>query len=365
MNSGIISLLTHQLPYQFHGLRIISTIFFVLDLLLFVFFSIAFILRFVLYRGHAYQEITNDQNELMLCGCWPIAFMTLTSLTALICSNAYWGHAFTIVAYVMWWLVTLWALVFLCWIFTTLIRKHDAKDIRLSTMVILPAVSVSTAAVEGGVVAALSYDLDDRLGIPVIIVSFMLVGTGIIFGLMLSTYLFHRLLADGWPPPAMTASIFIFIGPCGQSAAALQQLGAAANKYEFFGRYNRGTFITAGAAEPLEIACILFALLLTGLGIIWLMFSVAAMIERAVHKELEWTPGWNSIIFPTGTLCTAFQLFGIGLDSTAFRVVTCIVLVILVIVFIINLAFTIPRIAAGRLLIVRADPRAKSSDKEK
>lgn len=365
MNSGIISLLTHQLPYQFHGLKIISTIFYIIDLVLFIFFSIAFILRFVLYRGTAYQEITNDQNELMLCGCWPIAFMTLTSLTALITSNAYWGHSFTIVAYVMWWFVTLWALVFLLWIFTTLIRKHDAKDVRLSTMVILPAVSVSTAAVEGAAIAAFTYNLDDRLGVPVIIVSFMLVGTGILFGLMLSTYLFHRLLADGWPPPAMTASVFIFIGPCGQSAAALQLLGSAANKYHFFARYNRGTLFTAEAAEPLQIACILVALLLTGLGIIWLMFSVAAMIERAVQKELEWTPGWNSIIFPTGTLCTAFLLFGIDLDSTAFNVVTCILLIILVIVYLVNVVFTMPRIAAGKLLIVREDPRAKQSAKEK
>lgn len=365
MNSGIISLLTHQLPYQFHGLKIISTIFYVLDLVLFVFFSTALILRFCLYRRAAYQEITDDQNELMLMGCWPIAFMTLTGLTAIIPGNAYWGHSFTIVAYVMWWFVAIWCLVFLCWIFTTLIRSHNAKDVRLSMMVILPAVSVSTAAVEGAAVVALGYDLEPHLAIPVIIVSFLLVGTGILFGLMLSTFLFNKLLSDGWPPAAMTASIFIFIGPCGQSAAALQLLGSAANKYQFFARYNKGTFMTADAAEPLEIACILIALLLTGLGIIWTMFSVFAMVERAVHKELEWTPGWNSIIFPTGTLCTSFQLFGIALDSTAFRVVTCITLVILVVVYLINVVFTIPRIAAGKLLIVREDPRAKNSDKEK
>lgn len=231
-------------------------------------------------------------------------------------------------------------------------------------MVILPAVSVSTAAVEGGVVAALSYDLDARLGVPVIIVSFMLVGSGILFGLILTTYLFHALLADGWPAPPMTASLFIFIGPMGQSAAALQQLGSGASKYQIFAHYNRGTFTTGEAAMPLEIACILIALMLTGLGVIWTMFATYAMVERAVQKELKWSPGWNSIIFPTGTLVTSFQLFGLGLDSTAFRVVTCIFLVILVMVFIVNTAFTLPRIVTGKLLIVREDPRAKNSQKE-
>lgn len=37
----------------------------------------------------------------------------------------------------------------------------------------------------------------------------------------------------------------------------------------------------------------------------------------------------------------------------------------MIIVFLVNVVMTIPRIAAGKLLIVREDPRAKSSEKEK
>lgn len=145
----------------------------------------------------------------------------------------------------------------------------------------------------------------------------------------------------------------------------MQALGSAANTYKKFAPYNRGVFITAEAAAPLEVACVLIALLLTGLGIIWTILSVCAMVERAIQKELQWTPGWNSIIFPTGTLCTSFQLLSVQLGSTAFKVVTCITVVILIIVFLVNVVMTIPRIAAGKLLIVREDPRAKSSEKEK
>jgi tellurite resistance protein TehA-like permease len=218
MNAGVLGLLLHQLPYQFHGLKIIATIFYVLDLLLFVFFSIIFLLRFVLYGATAYREITSEQPELMLCACWPIAFMTLTSLTSLITSNAYWGHSFTMVAYVMWWFVSLWTTIFLFWTFIILIREHEASDRRLPMTVILPAVSVSTAAVEGGIVASMSHNISPTLAVPVIIVGFMLVGIGILLGLMLTVYLFHALLAKGWPPAAQTASLFIFVGPMGQSA---------------------------------------------------------------------------------------------------------------------------------------------------
>lgn len=218
MNSGVLALLLHNLPYQFRGLGIIATMFYVLDLVTFTFFSIAFILRFVMYGATAYREVINEPPELMFCACWPIAFMTLTSLTSLITSNAYWGHSFTIVAYVMWWFVSLWALLFLFGTFIILIRQHDASDRRLPMLVILPAVSVSTAAVEGGIVASMSYEISPNLAVPVIIVGFLLVGVGILFGFMLTIYLFHSLLAKGWPPAAQTATVFIFIGPMGQSA---------------------------------------------------------------------------------------------------------------------------------------------------
>jgi len=365
MNSGVLGLLTHQCPYQFPGLRIISNIFYVFDLILFVVFSIIFLLRFAIFRLDAYNEVATSRSDLPLCGCWPIAFLTLTSLTPLICSNAYWGgRAFTILGYVMWWIAAAWSLAVLLWVFITYIRRQEAKDIRLPTMVIIPAVSVSTVAVTGAIVVTLSYDVTPRLAIPVIVVSFMMVGLGILLGLMLSTYLFHQLLAQGWPPAAQSASVFILIGPMGQSAAALQQLGSAARTYGKFAGYDEGTFLTAEAAAPLDVACTLIALLLTGLGIIWTLLSIWVMVERAFKKELSWNPGWSAIIFPTGTLVTNFSFLAIAMDSPAFRVITAAMIIILVAVFLMNLAFTLTWITHGKLLIVREDPRVKQMMEE-
>jgi len=360
MNSGVLGILTHQCPYQFRGLRTISTIFYLLDLILFIIFSIIFILRFIMFESQAYNEIINNQADLMLVACWPIAFMTLTSLTPLILSNTSWGgHPWTIVGYVMWWFVVLANLIILFFVFITLIRHHEASDRRMPMQVILPAVSVSTIAVTGGLITSLSNDMSPRLAIPIIITSFMLVGIGILLGLILSTYLFHNLLAQGWPPPPATPTLFIFVGPMGQSAAALQFLGAAAQTHAKFAPYNKGTFITAESAPPLNVACVLIALMLTGLGIIWTIFAVYAMIERAVQKKLSWTPSWNAIIFPLGTLTTSTSLFGIAMDSPAWRVVTAMLIIVLTGVFFVNLGFTLTKIWRGELLVVRIDPRVK------
>ncbi|KIV99989.1 uncharacterized protein PV09_08347 [Verruconis gallopava] len=360
MNSGILSILTHQCPYQFPGLQIVSTVLYVFDLTLFILFSLLFILRFAIFKSLAYAEIVSNQTDLMFCACWPISWMTLTTLTPLICSNAYWGgHAFSLLGYVMWWVAVAWCLVVLTWAFGVMIEQHKASEARIPMPIILPAVSVSTAAVEGAFVVSLSYEISPRLAVPVIVVGFMLVGIGTLLGLILTTYLFHGYLAHGWHAPEQAASVFIFIGPMGQGAAALQQLGRAAQVYGAFAGYNKGTFLTAEAAVSVEASCTIIALMLSGLGFVWLIFSIYSMARCALRRELLWTPGWNAIIFPTGTLVSSMSLFALDMDSPAFRVTTALLIVILFIVYFINLAFTVWNVMKGRLLIVREDERIK------
>ena len=101
MNSGILGTLLHQLPYQFRGLHIISTIFFILGLVLYIFFSVVYIIHFAIYRRQAYDELIGSVAELCLFPCWSISFMTLVSFVTLVPSNAPWGgQPFTILAHV-------------------------------------------------------------------------------------------------------------------------------------------------------------------------------------------------------------------------------------------------------------------------
>lgn len=365
MNSGILALLLQQCPYQFNGVGILGIIFYVLDLTLFVIFSLIFIVRFLLFGKEAYNEVISQPPEMMFCACWPIAWMTLTSLTGLVDSNAHWGHhPFTLLAYVMWWICVVWSLSVTVWVFGKLIQKNQLAKQRMPTLIILAPVSASTVAVTGGLIVSKSYEMSPRLGVPVIIVSFIMLGIGVLLGFMLSTYLFYDLLIKGWPPQAQIASVFIFIGPMGQSAAGLQQLGLAARVYRQFAGYDKGTFLTEQAAVPLEAACVLIALLLTGLGIVWVIFSIFGMIEKAIKRELKWAPTWNSIIFPTGTLTTSTSLFAIEMDSAAWRVITSILIITLAITYFVNLTFTIIKISKGELLIIREDPRVKKKLEE-
>ncbi len=368
MNAGVIATLLHQLPYQFRGLQVLSTIAFTVDLVLYVVFSSIYILHFLMYTRQAYSELVDSVVELCLLPCWCIAWMTLVSFISLTVSNASWGgHRFTILAAVMWWIAALWMFAMLFFAFGTLIRQHTIISLnqQIPTLIIIPAVGVSTLALVGGVVASFSHDISPRLAVPIIILSFCAVGVGILLGLFLYTYLFHQLLAKGWPAPQNTATLFILVGPMGQSAAALQLLGAAANTHGAFRAYNRGLFLSGTAAEVLEAACILLAVLMVGLGAVWLVLAFIGMLDRVCHREMVWAPTWNAIIFPTGTLATSTLLLGMEMDSPFFRVMTVILTLFLILVFFVNLGFTVARIADGRLLVVRNDWRAPVSEQTK
>lgn len=58
-------------------------------------------------------------------------------------------------------------------------------------------------------------------------------------------------------------------------------------------------------------------------------------------------------------------VLAIDLDSPAFRVITAIMLIILVIIYLINLVYTVVWISQGKLLIVREDWRVKQAMDER
>src|SRR5271155_1084352 len=122
MNAGAIGTLLHQLPYQFPALQVLSTIAFTVDFVLYVVFSVIYILHFIMFRRQAYDELVGSVMDLCLLPCWSIAWMTLVSFVTLTVSDAYWGrYPFTVVACVMWWIAAAWMFGMLLFVFFTLI----------------------------------------------------------------------------------------------------------------------------------------------------------------------------------------------------------------------------------------------------
>jgi len=343
----------HQNPYQFNGLGIISTIFYILDIAIFIIIASITLLRLFLYPKVAHSKASGSMEEIGFYGAAPIAFLTIAALTGLIPSQAGWGgHSFTILAYVLYWIGAAWMLM-TCVVICISLFKTDSSldDNRLSAAIFLPAVGVETAAVVGGLLSNYSRDFSPRLAVPAIIVGYMLTGIGIWLSMILYSFWFRRLTHLGWPEPAKLPSIVLLVGPMGQAGSALMLLGTAANSAGDFAGYSQGVFLTGSAGSAVSAASTVLALLFLGFDVFWLIIAVYCLLEGAYKGQLSYSLSWWSVIFPVATLTTSFILLSTALDSVTFRVLATAFLILLVIAYICNLAFTIVRSFTGDILV--------------
>lgn len=362
MNTGILATLMHTLPYTFRGLNIIATVLYVLDMVFFIACSTLFSLRFMIYGKTAWEEISSDVNELCFTATLPISWMTLTTLTGLIVSNASWGAAFTLVSYAMWWVGAAWTLLFALATYILLATRSLTAPQTLSLAIILPAVATSTAAAEGGLICIYAHALSSRLAVPVIITSFMLLGIGVFIGLLIYGLFLIRLLTTDWFDGIKRPTLMLLLGPMGQSATALLALSTAAVMH--FDTYNApppnttpAVFYTPQSASALRAASTLLALLMLGFALFWLLFGLTGLFHALLGKQAKWTPAWYSTIFPVGTVNSCLTLLSTELDSPAFRVLSAGFLVLLVLGLLLNAAWTGRGVWRGDVLVVRVDPR--------
>ncbi|CAD6584305.1 MAG: hypothetical protein ASARMPRED_001731 [Alectoria sarmentosa] len=362
MNTGILAILMHKLPYQFNGLHVLSIIMYLVDLTLFVIVCSMTILRWALYPETAKRKSAASIDEIAFLAAAPITFLYLTSLTGLIVSNAYWGgHAWSLVAYSMWWIGMAWMLTTCFVVNIALFRVNLVDDRSMTPSAFLPAVGVATAALVGGQVVNYSYNVSPRLAIPVIIVAYLLSGLAIWLSIILYGIFFHRLMASGWPEPAKRATLMLLVGPFGQTSAALQILAADALTNMDFAGYHKGTFLQASAASGVSSASILFALLLLGHDIFWIICCIFGILEGAFRRQLSYNLTWWGTIFPVvffvraGTMATAFLELSISMDSPTFKVLTTALLLLLLVDYFVNWAFTLYYIFTSDLLFKKAD----------
>jgi len=196
--------------------------------------------------------------------------------------------------------------------------------------------------------------LDESLQVPVIIVSYLLLGMALPLSLGVSTVFLARLLANASPTGIELYQDMILCGPWGQGSFALQILGSAVMRGSF-AQYSRGIFLTAEAAKPVGYASIFLGLMSWGQGTFWWAFAVISIIHSGFNKQGQWKglkfgiSTW-SLVFPWGVYANACIQSASLLDSRAFAIWGTVLSVMLVIIWIVNAFLTVKGIVNGTVL---------------
>jgi tellurite resistance protein TehA-like permease len=205
-------ILNSPFPYAAPWQVTLASVLYVFEIVLFVIFSIILLARWIVYPHVAVRRALSDPDELCAYAIPPIVLLTISALTATQVSKTDWGgHAFTIVAYVLWWISMFWMFLTGVVVITVCIYTGNQTDRTMTPVLFMAPVGLATAAVEAGNIAVNGAGMSARLAVPMIIVGYFVLGIALFMGIILYTLFFHRLLAAGLNPPAQRAALFILV----------------------------------------------------------------------------------------------------------------------------------------------------------
>ena len=298
--TGIIAVVLHQLDYQFHGLNIISYIFWLLTIILLLGMLIIYIARCVIFPHKVAHSIARDISESACLASISISYTSIIQMMVLALVQGGWGKGWGIAAYVLWWTNVAMAVLVVVGVPFVYIRLYPSGKPHLSPGSQLPMIAALTVAAGAGTICQFA-EISPQLQIPAIVVSYLLVGLGLPLAFALDVLFWARLLDRSLPDRQHTFQDMILCGPWGQASFAMQALGGAVMKGSF-ASYSHGTFLTAQAAGPVGYVSIFAGLLSWGMGTFWWLFAILSILHGSTNdRKLTGIPyglvAW-SIVFP-------------------------------------------------------------------
>lgn len=178
---------------------------------------------------------------------------------------------------------------------------------------LLPIVAPVVAAACGGVVADVLPNPQHALW--TIIASYIMLGTSLPLAFAFLTIYLRRLFEFKLPQREAIVSVFLPLGPFGQGAFAMMQLGKVALKVI---PQTHSVPAASMAGEFLYLTGFTTALFLWGFGLLWLFLALAS-ISR--FRNIPFNVSWWAFTFPLGVYAVATITLGQELPSAFFRVV--------------------------------------------
>jgi len=189
MGTGICSILLYNLPYQFNGLHIIADVVFVLNIVLFLAFLLLSFLRYIIWPSVFWRMLSHSQQSLFL-GTFPMGFATIVNMVVFACVPSF-GHNFVILAWVLWWIDVVIAVVIAVGVPFVMFTYHHHEVSGVTGVWLQPSVATIVAAASGAIVAEHLSPANARL---TVIVSYIILGLGFMPSLLIMALYLHALL---------------------------------------------------------------------------------------------------------------------------------------------------------------------------
>ncbi|RCI03848.1 hypothetical protein CU098_012707 [Rhizopus stolonifer] len=313
MGTGIVSILLYNFPFPFKGLHIIAIVVFFINVTLFCLCTILSLARYIMFPS-VIQLMLKHASQSLFVGTIPMGLTTITNFCILL--------GYVDVAFVLW-CIELVLTVMSCLVipYYLIIHHHHRLESMNGTW-LLPIVPAVVTAASGGLLAQ---HINVTRGMVVLIMSFIMMGMGLFLALSIIVIYFYRLAIHKLPPKEVIVSSFLPLGPLGQGAYGMIQLGLASDRL-------LGNRFIEGFGQTVNGIGLISALMLWGYGLWYLVvavFSVAVTTKQGIPFSI----GWWGLTFPLGVFTAATLSIGQSLDSMFFSVLAAIFTCVLVLIW--------------------------------
>ncbi|QNS07243.1 TDT family transporter [Streptomyces xanthii] len=225
-----------------------------------------------------------------------------------------------------------------------MVVRHRIEPGQASPVWLLPVVAPMVSAACGPLLAA--HLPEGQARATLLLACYALFGLSLLATLVMLPVIFARLVTGGPLPPALTPTLFLVLGPLGQSTTATGKIADAA----------QGVF-PAAYEHAFSAFAVLYGVPVMGFALLWLALA-AAMVVRARRAGMGFAMTWWAFTFPVGTCVTGAESLAAHTGLAAFDVLTVALYAFLVAAWAVAAVRTVRGLASGRLLAAPAPARA-------
>ena len=333
MGTGIVATAAATLPVQPPGLHALATVAWALASGMLLVLVVAAAVQAVRHPGASLDHLRHPVMRHFF-GAVPMAVLTVGASTLLVGADVVGSSAALRIDLVLWTLGTALGLVTAVAVPYYAVTRPSAGTAFGGWImpVVPPMVSAATGAL------LVPYLPDGQLRVTMLLACYAMFGLSLSASALVIGRIWDQLLHHGIGPAAMVPTLWIVLGPVGQSITAVNLLANAAP-----------SALPAAYVPGAAALALFYGLAAWGFAMLWLTIAAVATV-RTARAHLPFTLTWWSFTFPVGTLVTAASGLSARTGLVVFTTAAVGLFGFLVVTWAVVLIRTLRGLAAGDLL---------------
>ncbi|WP_371615077.1 TDT family transporter [Streptomyces sp. NBC_00454] len=335
MGTAIIANAGATLPYQLPGQRVLCQIFWVLAATALAVLLTARAGHWLHHRDQARTHLL-DPTVAPFYGCLSMALLAVGGGTLIVGKDLIGLPAAVAVDTVLFTAGTAIGLLAAAGIPYLMVVRHKVEAHQATPVWLLPVVAPMVSAALGPLL--IPHLAAGQAREAMLLACYAMFGISLLATLLMLPLVFGRLIVSGPLPLALTPTLFLVLGPLGQSTTAVNSLADMAPQS-----------ISAPYSGAFGAFAVVYGVPVMGFALLWLALA-AAMLVRAARGGMGFAMTWWALTFPVGTCVTGAAGLARHTGLAAFDWLAAALFLALVTAWLAAAANTLRGLYTGRLL---------------